>query len=680
MLKPSVEVNNCYILQSKMGETLLFEHWKALAIYAPNQFLLRFIKPSVLSKEEEGHLRTEALQEYRLIHPALDTVVEADFFKGRLFISSEYRDQVLLRDFPTTKIKTDAVWIERLVLHLATALEFFHAHGFLYGVFLPESVLVARNGNNPEDFTFLKPGYRTTLATLLKQNSKSTESPYRPFMAPELLSGGDPSIAADLYSFGMLMGVLWDSTVLPPAVDRIVKTCTQAEPKDRYPNGTTLIKEIEALLKTSAPESFFILPSTGGTGKQNATPSGPTNPAVPPVSQARTEVLHYFQEISANYRSEHGYTEGGPGDGSSGTAVPPAPLPASPASTRPRPVGPAPSTTPSVRDDYYSQWSLPANPQPAAKVTSTPAPVTPAPAASAPATPAPATPAPVASAPAIPAPAAPAAPAPSQAGSAASAPSGGARTVPQTPTVSSGPAAKGTAATVSQKVPAGAAFGAVPSEEPVRWQYHCVSLEAVEKTLVRTFMRSKKGIGDFRFIQEGQDSESKERLKGVLKFLAQDSFFIDGGSLCGTQKADVRSFLSTIQGALERPLSQETARSRRRFGSLIDAAGVPSFFSTGRLGDLLFKNRKSGETPPATYGKDTYDGLIEALTCFGRKKRPQVIVARGSECIGSDLSEFLVQLAREIRYKSVCVFIFGQEFPAEFQRFRSENAGSTPVP
>jgi len=77
----------------------------ALAIYSPNRFLLRFIKPSIFSKEEESQLRTEALRDYRLIHGGVDTVVEADFFEDRLFISSEYQDQVLLRDFPKTKIK-----------------------------------------------------------------------------------------------------------------------------------------------------------------------------------------------------------------------------------------------------------------------------------------------------------------------------------------------------------------------------------------------------------------------------------------------------------------------------------------------------------------------------------------------------------------------------------------------
>jgi len=137
-------------------------------------------------------------------------------------------------------------------------------------------------------------------------------------------------------------------------------------------------------------------------------------------------------------------------------------------------------------------------------------------------------------------------------------------------------------------------------------------------------------------------------------------------------KADVESFFFTIQGALEMPLSQESLRSRRRFGSLIDKAGARPFFSTGTLGDLLFGDRKSKEAPPATYGKDTYDALIEALTCFGRGKKPQVIVARGSECIGADLSEYLIEFARKIQHKSVCVFIFGREFPAEFRRFRSE--------
>lgn len=605
-----MEIHNCYILQSKIGETLFFDLWMAMAIFSPNRFLLRFIKPSILSKEVENQLRAEALQDYRLIHSGIDTVVEADFFEDRLFISSEYQDQVLLRDFPKTKINTDIVWIEKLVLHLATALEFFHAHRLLYGVFLPESVLVARNGKNPEDFTFFKPGYRTTLSALLKQ--KHTVSSYQSFLAPELLSSGIPSIASDLYSFGKLMGFILESVALPSAFDRIIKTCTQIEPKERYPNASVLIKEIETLLKTSSPEAFFILPSTGGSEKvkQNVTPSLAPNPAARPAPQVRTEVLNYFQELSANYRSEHGYTEEMAGHSSSNTAVPSSPRSSPVTQSRPRVLAFQPYGTSSVQDDYYSRWS-----QPASAFEAAPPAVLP----------------------------------PSS--------------VPSLVTVSP-------AVTAAEKVPEGIPGGT--SVEPVRWQYHCVNLETIEKTLIRTFMRSKKGIGDFRFIQEPEDSESQERLNRVLQSLAQEAFFIDGGSLCGAQMADVKSFFYTIRRALELPLSQETLRSRRRFGSLIDTAGARPFFSTGTMGNLLFGDRKSEEAPPAPYGKDTYDALIEALTCFGRKKRPQVIIVRGGECIGSDLSEYLIEFARTIRHKSVCVFIFGREFPAEFRRFRSE--------
>ncbi len=689
-----MEINNCYILQSKIGETLFFDLWTALAIYAPNQFLLRFIKPSVLSKEEENQLRSEALQDYRLIHSGVDTVVEADFFKDRLFISSEYQNQVLLRDFPKTKIKTDPVWIEKLVLHLAKALEFFHIHRLLYGVFLPESVLVARNGSNPEDFTFLKPGYRSTLSALVKQ--KNAPSSYLSFIAPELLSGGTPSIAGDLYSFGKLMGFLFESVVVPPALDRIIKTCALPEPKNRYPDGATLIKDIEGLLKVSAPESFFILPSTGELGreKQNPSTARTQTPSPLPVSQARTEVLNYFQEISANYRSEHGYSE--ESDPHTPPATPsPATLPPNRttlvAPSRPRTAPLNGTVTSAARDDYYSQWSQPASspvtntapptqapkptapgapegaPGPVVSVTGRPGaagpiPSVPAPAGPATAVPAPATPGPVTGASAE-------SPSPGMA-SASLSPEGSPGAVPAVavPPVVTGPEGG------SEEVPGGA------SGEPVRWQYHCVSLEAVEKTLVRTFTRSKKGIGDFRFIQEPRDTGSQERLNRVLLSLAQESFFIDAGSLCGAQKADVGSFFAAIQGALEKPLIQEPPRARRRFGSLISLAGGRSFFRTAPLGSLLFGDGAPKEGPPETFGKTTSDGLIEALTCFGRKKRPQVIVARGSECIGADLSEFLIEFARKIRHKSVCVFIFGREFPAEFRRFRSETLEPTPYP
>ena len=610
MLKPSMEVNNCYILQSKIGETLFFDLWTAMAIYSPNRFLLRFIKPSILSKEVENQLRAEALQDYRLIHSGIDTVVEADFFEDRLFISSEYQDQVLLRDFPKTKINTEIVWVEKLVLHLAKALEFFHAHGLLYGVFLPESVLVARYGNSPEDFSLFKPGYRTILSTLVTK--KNAVSSYQSFLAPELLFSGIPSIASDLYSFGKLMDFILVSVVLPPAFDRIIKTCTQIEPRDRYPNASTLIKEIETLLKASAPEAFFILPSTGGPeeSKQKASLSSSQPPAVRSVSQVRTEVLNYFQELSANYRFEHGYTEKTASHSSSSTAVSSSPRSSPIAQAWPKTVPPQSSGTSSVQDDYYSRWSQLASPSPALPTAALP---------------------------------------PSAVSSLV--------TVPP-------------AVTVAEKVSEGVSGGT--TVEPVRWQYHCVNLEAIEKTLIRTFMRSKKGIGDFRFIQEPEDSESQGRLNRVLQSLAQEAFFIDGGSLCGAQEADVKSFFYTIQRALELPLSQETLRSRRRFGSLIDTAGARRFFSTGTIGDLLFGDRKSEEGPPETFGNDRYDVLIEALTCFARKKKPQVIVIRGSECIGSELSEYLIEFARKIRHKSVCIFIFGREFPAEFRRFRSE--------
>ncbi len=202
--------------------------------------------------------------------------------------------------------------------------------------------------------------------------------------------------------------------------------------------------------------------------------------------------------------------------------------------------------------------------------------------------------------------------------------------------------------------------GASPSDAalPVRWQYRQVPLESVVAALEKAVQRARRGQGDFRYIGEPADQADRGRLSRGLEHAAEGALLVEIGPLAPEEALTVSGFLRAFNAALAEPLARETPRSRNRFVRLLRQKAVAAYFET-----------PLPELPAEAAGLEK---IIDGLTLFGRKNKPLVVVVRGSERIGGDLSSFLQQIAPLIRRKPVCFFIFGREFPTPLRGYKRE--------
>lgn len=186
-------------------------------------------------------------------------------------------------------------------------------------------------------------------------------------------------------------------------------------------------------------------------------------------------------------------------------------------------------------------------------------------------------------------------------------------------------------------------------------------------TLERSARRARNGKGDLRFVEEPDTAEAGDRVDALLAELAKEALVVDIGSMLRFGAADLIDFLRAYRQALARALAAESYRSLRRFGRLVDTLGLRGFFGGYPLGRLIYGEDGDEEAPSLL----DHERIIRAMTSFGRRRRPLVLVVRGGECVQQDLTDFFLSMAPVLKTRPACLFVFGEDFPASLRRYKS---------
>ncbi|TCW61230.1 serine/threonine-protein kinase [Treponema sp. J25] len=305
------EILGTYILQEKLSDTSCFEQWVALAMYSPHRFLLRFLKKDV-PDHCTGALKNEIFSLYHYSAEGIIPIVEVETVETQLVISSEYRDELPLRDVVPSDLPLDEKFLFALALRLARTLSFFHSHGLYWGGLLPEGLWVRKKVPRPEDFFFLPPGYAVLLPFLLQKNLIGSED--LPLLAPEIREGKAVSVEGDIYSLGALLRLFGLTEYLHPELFAILSRCSEPNPSQRYRSLEDMIRDLEAwgekqgIVQPYGSFNSYQKERDGGDKKERGGTTLVQEGGYPlPQSEPRTEVLHYFQALSETYRSRYGY-------------------------------------------------------------------------------------------------------------------------------------------------------------------------------------------------------------------------------------------------------------------------------------------------------------------------------------------------------------------------------------
>lgn len=632
MLEPRQIINQCYILQERLGEDSFCELWRATSIYAANQFLLRFFRelPGIEAPLEE--FRRLALKSYTIASPAVMDFVELERFDGRSFIASEYEGQRNLRAILEGGGRFRLEHALRFVIELGQGLDAFHSHGIVFRCLNAENVLVTESGGLVESIRVQKPGYAPFLSLVGEGERRSILENFA-YVAPEAKTGGAVDRRSDIYSLGIHLfrfitgklgqgekrarsGSISPSHVaaafarrgVPEGLTLATLKAIRRNPRQRYNEALELIAELRnimderrrELMRRGEVDPIAELAKLNlgkdRVGATQAVKSLDTADYFRAISEAPLEgsrlpaglfPVEDFADPAEVTRIEDSEAEAEEDD---------------------------PRLSP---EDYLER---------AAKRV---------------------------------------------AGEAASRrPEGAATVVPPSRAPAAGRAAGGAA-------PAEATALAFASDPPSRrkrkveapsmdsggvtWRRDAAPVQKVVEGMESAFSRAFKGGGAFRFIQEPPAGPEAVAFARIFARFRAKGLVADLGSL--GKGADATDFLRALRKALALGLEAETPAVRALLAKRVAATDVDGALGGPPLGALLFGADRE-EPDPETF-ESTAGAMHVALgiAALGRRRRPLVVTLRGGEQIGPSAHAILVELARLAPIAPVCAFVFYRPGP-----------------
>ncbi|HEX5034986.1 MAG TPA: serine/threonine-protein kinase, partial [bacterium] len=144
-------------------------------------------------------LRNEFSSLTRLSHPHLAKVWDFGASAEEMYLSTEYIEgQDLFTDCRNADLNT----VFRRIVELLRGLDYLHRRGVLHLDLKPANILVAHPKEGPSGVKLIDFGLAQW--TLKNPAAAAEFSGSPPYSAPELMLGGAPTPASDLYAIGMI--------------------------------------------------------------------------------------------------------------------------------------------------------------------------------------------------------------------------------------------------------------------------------------------------------------------------------------------------------------------------------------------------------------------------------------------------------------------------------------------
>jgi serine/threonine protein kinase len=642
MLQEQTVINECYILQSMLGEDSFTEHWSATAIFSAKKFLLRFLKADIDSAMSEK-VRDASMRSYRAQGSSIADIVEFEEWQGRAFISSEFRDELNLAERNRSPNGFNVEDACAVLLSLARGLSVFHGQALTYGNLNPEQVLIGKSGPLSASVRIQKPSM-FPLIGLIPHGDARAETNFA-YASPACKNGAVPTAADDVYSLGVHLVRLFvgrlpfpdDETRLregepslrfaanaflrrgiPTALARMALRALMGGSPERYRSCSEFVTDLRAFMEsnkigTGLREDYFRTESRGRGGD-----SSTVYPVAPLDAGAvdRIERAELLAGNDATLRSVDDYIRSGlrtiAADGSESCfGVKPRAMevvqPPQPPHVQQPPQPPQPLQPPHVQPTQPQQSPRQAPAQPP-KPDIKPTPQT-----------------------------------------------ASTRSRSVTAAIAKVPPKKR-----SRKKASASARNMVPSRytDRVSWNYHRIQYDDVIKIIGISVARAKKGSGSFRFIQEPPDAAMGSRLFHELERLSSGATYVNIGSCSQYGIADVKDFLSMTRAALARVLSTRAPSARSALSGKLRPLDEYGAFSAAPTGKLLYGKDGPEIDETVLDTESCQQAVIRALFAFGKKDRPLVITVRHGECATRELDAFLNRLALGMSGFPACVIVF----------------------
>lgn len=214
----------------------------------------------------------------RVRHPDIVPLLGAGRHHGWLWIATGHVDGPDLAAFTRPADRLPPVQVAGLVAQAADALEHAHRLGIVHRDLKPANIRIdaVRRRARLLDFGIAADGVRAPTGTGFAVGTPA-------YMAPELLAGGAPDVASDLWALGVTLYELlaarrpWTADTLgallravaqqppddllaiepglPPALADCVHDCLAPDPRDRPPGARALARRLRAAVGLGEPEA-----------------------------------------------------------------------------------------------------------------------------------------------------------------------------------------------------------------------------------------------------------------------------------------------------------------------------------------------------------------------------------------------------------------------------------------
>ena len=202
-------------------------------------------------------VRDQACTLARLAHVlrGVTRVYECDATdSGELFVALERTEGPAVREVLDAGGALAPSTALRVAIRVGEALEALHHEGIVHGRLGPDSVLMAKDGDDVEQVKLvgveLTAAYRTPLGRGVDDAFPLA------YVAPEQIERGETTEATDVYALGMLLRELLtagragettgapSAPPLPPGIAGIIATALDAEPDRRYPDISVMLNDM----------------------------------------------------------------------------------------------------------------------------------------------------------------------------------------------------------------------------------------------------------------------------------------------------------------------------------------------------------------------------------------------------------------------------------------------------
>jgi serine/threonine protein kinase len=330
---------------------------------------LKVLKPQYAGDEKfESRFRREASTAARLRHPNIIKIFAVGKDSDAVYFAMDFLPQGLPDRLEVIPTLPEPVLI-RLGIDVASALGFAHREGVIHRDIKTDNILFDEHGNAiVADF-----GIARAVSNYAQQTGTNMVVGTPQYFSPEQARGLTLDGRADLYSLGVTLyrsatGVLpfngedWyeiarqhvedrprkpreHNPSLSKGMERIILTCLEKDPGDRYQTGEAMCQALGALL-TEKGETIAM------RAMPTPTIDGPTTPIVPPweLAKRRRRRIVWGSALAAvvlALGSTYALRQRAALRAAAPPATTPAPLSPTHAPSIPSPVG---STKPSVRE------------------------------------------------------------------------------------------------------------------------------------------------------------------------------------------------------------------------------------------------------------------------------------------------------------------------------------------